>query len=73
MRVYDIPLMAKNEYVGRMIGDSLGHIKEVDLEAGEIGWGEYMRVGVKIDISKPLVLGVCKNFDLENFDHSFQV
>lgn len=47
--------MARNDCIGRMIGDSLGHTKEVDLEVSRVEWGDYMRVRVKLDISKPLV------------------
>lgn len=49
-----LPLMARYDYIGRMIVNSLGNIEEVDLEVGEVKWGEFMRVRVKLDISKTL-------------------
>lgn len=32
VRVYDLPMIARNEYMGRAIGNSLGQTKIVDLE-----------------------------------------
>lgn len=54
IRIHDLPLMAHNEYVGRLIGNSIGVTEEVDLDAGEFEWGEYMGVRVKMDITKPV-------------------
>lgn len=51
--MYDLPMIARNEYMGREIRNSLGQIEDVDLDKGEIEWGEYMRVRIKLDISKP--------------------
>lgn len=36
--------MARNEYVSKKLGEKLGTVEEVDLEKGEVEWGEYMRV-----------------------------
>lgn len=47
--------MAHNEYIGNLIGNSLGIVVEVDQEQGEMAWGEFMRVRVNIDVSKPLL------------------
>lgn len=52
--VHDLPLMAHNVFMGNMIDNSLGKVKEVDLEAGDVEWGEQMRVRVTVDITKPL-------------------
>lgn len=38
--VHDLPLMAHNVFMGNMIDNSLGKVKEVDLEAGDVEWGE---------------------------------
>lgn len=58
--------MACNTYIGREIGNSIGHTEEVDLEDEEIKWGEYMRVRVKLDISKPLLKK--KKLAIEEFE-----
>lgn len=47
--------MAHNEYVGNLIGNSLGIVVEVDLESGEMAWGEFMLVRANINVSKPLL------------------
>lgn len=46
IRIYDLPLMARNVYVGNLICGALGEVFEVDLDRGEMQWGEYMRVQV---------------------------
>lgn len=42
VRIHDLPFMDRNTYIGKAIGDSIGHTEEVDLGEGEIEWGEYM-------------------------------
>ncbi|KAF5469007.1 hypothetical protein F2P56_013112 [Juglans regia] len=54
VRIYDLPLMARNSYVGKLIGSLIGEFLEVDLAKGEFEWGEFMRVRVLLDISTPL-------------------
>ncbi|KAF5463985.1 hypothetical protein F2P56_014103 [Juglans regia] len=54
VRIYDLLLMAQNSYVGKLIGNLIGDFLEVDLAKGEVEWGEFMRVRVLLDISKPL-------------------
>ncbi|KAF5459758.1 hypothetical protein F2P56_019678 [Juglans regia] len=44
VRIHDLPLMARTDYVGRLLGVKLGSVEEVDVEAGEMEWGEYLRV-----------------------------
>lgn len=41
--------------MGNLIGSKLGRVIEVDIEKGEMAWGEFMRVWVCIDIAKPLL------------------
>lgn len=57
IRVYDIPFHATNILVGRLIGASIREVEEVDAEEGRATWGEYVRLRVKLDISKPLIRG----------------
>lgn len=47
--------MARNEYISGLVGASIGRVEEVDLEYGEIKWGEFMRVRITLDITKPLI------------------
>lgn len=55
IRFYDLPLMACNEYIGRLIGNLLGRFEEVDLIHGRVEWREYMRIRVDLDITRPLL------------------
>lgn len=55
--LHDLPLRAQSEYMGRQIGGSIGEVVKVDFEEDNYAWGEFMRVWVNIDISKPLLLG----------------
>lgn len=57
VRLHDLPLRARNEYVGTMIGKKIGRVEEVDVEKGELALGEFMRVRVVIDVTKLLVRG----------------
>lgn len=51
MRIHDLPFMVHNKITGERVGNSLGEAEEV----GEMKWGEYIRVRIKMDIIKPLV------------------
>lgn len=46
--------MACNDYVRGLVRASLGRVETIDLEYGEVEWGEYMQVKVNLDITKPL-------------------
>lgn len=55
MRIHDLPLIAINEYVGRVIGNAIGQLEEVDIETGEVEWRKFMQLRVKLDITQPLL------------------
>lgn len=38
IRIHDLPLMACNKYVGRLVRNSIGVIKEVDLDTRDRMW-----------------------------------
>ncbi|XP_042944768.1 uncharacterized protein LOC122278651 [Carya illinoinensis] len=54
VQIHDLPLMAQNYYVGKRVGSMLGEVFEIDLEKGEVEWGEYIRIRVMVDITQPL-------------------
>lgn len=58
VRLHDFPLMARNECVGRLLGEKIGIMEEVDVDEGEIAWGELLRVQVNLLVSKPLLRGL---------------
>lgn len=35
----------------------MGHVEEVDVDEGRMGWGESLRVKITIDLQKPLMKG----------------
>jgi hypothetical protein len=43
--------------VGQQIGSSMGHVEEVDVNEGGMGWGESLRVKINLDLQKPLMRG----------------
>lgn len=47
-------MMAKNDHFDKLIGNSLGHFDEVDLDPDH-EWGDYMHIKVTLDITKPLL------------------
>lgn len=55
IRVYDLTLVARNEYIGWLIGNLLGKFEEIDLDNSEVEWREFMCVKVKLDITWPLL------------------
>lgn len=63
--ICELPLMARNEYVGKLIGGSLGRVEKIDLASREMAWGEFMSVKVNIDITRPLVCGKKLNIGLQ--------
>lgn len=64
VRVFDLPLMARNEYTNNLVGMVLGKVEEVDIEHEAIEWGEYMRIRVCLNITKPLLRGKRMNLGL---------
>jgi hypothetical protein len=55
--MYNLPLACMGKEIGQKIGSSVGPVEEVDVSEGEAGWGEYLRVRVTVDVTKPLARG----------------
>lgn len=55
IRIHGLLFMARNETIGHEVGKSLGWVEEVDLESGEVEWGEFMRIRVVVKVTKPLL------------------
>jgi len=43
--------------MGVQVGNSVGVVEEVETDEYGIGWGEYLRVKLRLDITKPLARG----------------
>ncbi|XP_035542065.1 uncharacterized protein LOC118344779 [Juglans regia] len=61
IRLYELPLGAMNEKVVRMIGDCIGTVEEINIEKDEVAWGQFIRMRVSLDVTKPLMCGKCIN------------
>jgi hypothetical protein len=57
IRMYHLPLSCMSNDVGFSIGSSVGVVKEVDVAKDGVGWGEFLRVQIILDLSKPLHRG----------------
>jgi hypothetical protein len=57
VRMIGLPLACMNLTVGHQIGTSMGQVEEVDVDDGGMGWGEYLRVKITLDLQKPLMRG----------------
>ena len=57
IRMSNLPLTCMSLIVGQQIGSSMGHVEEVDVDDSGMGWGEYLRVKINLDLRKPLMKG----------------
>jgi hypothetical protein len=57
VRMFDLPLACMGKEIGRKIGESIGVVEAVDVGANGMGWGEFLRVKIRINLSKPLPRG----------------
>lgn len=57
IRMYNLPLACTGKTTGEKIGASVGLVEEEDVCEDAAGWGEYLRVKVSIELSRPLARG----------------
>lgn len=57
VRMIDLPLACINQTTGKRIGSTVGLVEAVDTGKDGIGWGEFLRVKIVEDLSKPLAHG----------------
>ena len=55
VQVFDLPLYHMTEKVGELIEKAMGGHIEMEVTEDGVGWGKYLRVKIRIDISKPLL------------------
>jgi hypothetical protein len=63
VRMTNLPLACMGREVGLKLGASVGRVEEVDTDKDEVGWGEFLRVKINIDLYKPLSRGRMIKFD----------
>ncbi|MBA0833972.1 hypothetical protein Goarm_006376 [Gossypium armourianum] len=54
VRVFNIPFDYLDKEVAIEVGRSIGEVATIDWHAKDGGWVDYIRLGVKIDVLKPL-------------------
>ncbi|XP_059436690.1 uncharacterized protein LOC132169721 [Corylus avellana] len=57
VRMKNLPLGCMGKAIGRRIGDTVGVVEIVDTDEKGIGWGEFLRVKILLDLRKPLPRG----------------
>jgi hypothetical protein len=57
VRMINLPLACMGRDIGRKIGMSIGEVEAVDTDAEGVGWGEFLRVKIRLDFTKPLPRG----------------
>jgi hypothetical protein len=57
VRMYNLPLACMGKTSVQKIGASVGVVEDVDVDDDDPGWGEYVRVKIKVDLKKPLARG----------------
>ncbi|KAM0891956.1 hypothetical protein ACQ4PT_026068 [Festuca glaucescens] len=58
IRILKLPLGKMNKATGEMIGEKMGEWLQADVGDDDYAAGEYLRIKVKINISKPLMRGM---------------
>jgi hypothetical protein len=57
VRMVNLPLACIGLDIGRKISASMGEVEVVDMDGEGIGLGEFLRVRILVDLSKPLPRG----------------
>ncbi|KAL5836692.1 hypothetical protein ACOSQ3_013861 [Xanthoceras sorbifolium] len=65
IHIYNIPLACMNCKVARLIAEEVGTIVKFPMDSKDL-WGKFLRIKVRIDITKPLKRGI--RMRLENFE-----
>ena len=67
VHMIDLPLTCMGRDIGSKIGASMGVVEAVDTDARGMGWGEFLRVKVQIDLFKHLPRG--RKINIEGTAH----
>jgi hypothetical protein len=57
VRMYQLPLDCMGRELGQKIGAFIGEVEDIDVMEDGVGWEEFLRVKIKLDLSKPLSQG----------------
>ncbi|GAB2212089.1 hypothetical protein Droror1_Dr00025434 [Drosera rotundifolia] len=71
IRVFNLPINKMNMRVAMVVGDKVGRFSEVDVDDNGRKIGRYLRIRVKLDVTKPLRRGVVLKFDDKGIEDWF--
>jgi hypothetical protein len=57
VRMSNLPLACMSKEMGTRIGSTMGVVEEVEVDEDGVGWEEYLRVRIVLDLTKPLSRG----------------
>jgi hypothetical protein len=57
VRMFNLPLACMCQRIGYQLGAAMGEVEDVEMNEDGFGWGEYLRVRIKLDLSKPIPRG----------------
>ncbi|KAF5464435.1 hypothetical protein F2P56_014510 [Juglans regia] len=55
VQVHNMPLVSMNKETGMQIGSGIGDVIEIDTDSSGCAWGQYLRMKVRVNLSKPLI------------------
>lgn len=71
--MYNLPLACMGKDVGLQIGAFVGLVEEMDVNELGIGWGEFLRVHILLDLLKPLSRGRFYNSKINPYGSPFNM
>ena len=73
VRIYDLPTGFRTKNIGRQLGDKIGKFLKVELDDDFSGWRDYLRIRIKMDISKPLTRIIYVSLGADGKREAFRV
>ncbi|XP_059428617.1 uncharacterized protein LOC132162401 [Corylus avellana] len=72
VRMFELPLSCMGRDAGLKIGASVGEVGDIDVTEEGVGWGEFLRVRIQLNLSKPLSQGRTINLREKSIWIAFQ-
>jgi hypothetical protein len=57
VRMFNLPFACMGNDIGHQIGSTIGWVEEMETDDDGVGWGKFLRVKIRIDLTKPLARG----------------
>lgn len=57
IKMHDLPLSCMNAKIGSQIGNSIGEVKNCEVQVDDTRWGKVLRMFIEIDLTKLLPRG----------------